>query len=166
MTRSLHRPSWGWQQPPPKPPVVPSKACIGSSARSSSPSVPVTSRHTKLGEHERARAYALRALELQRASLGEQHPAVGTSLNNLGALEPKIGRPREALDLARQALAIWEKSEGPQSRRLPAGWDTEGSALLELSRPHEARDVWRRPSPWTTTTCTPRSCWSWREPSL
>jgi tetratricopeptide (TPR) repeat protein len=48
--------------------------------------------------------------------LGEEHPAVATSLNNLAVLLWKTGRSEEANVAGRQALAIATRALGPSHR--------------------------------------------------
>jgi tetratricopeptide (TPR) repeat protein len=54
----------------------------------------------------------LQALELRKRLLGEEHPHVATSLNNLAGLYYSQGRYSEAEPLYLQALEIAERSLG------------------------------------------------------
>ena len=54
-----------------------------------------------------------RALAIDEASFGPDHPNVATSLNNLAALLQATNRLSEAEPLYRRALAIDEASFGP-----------------------------------------------------
>jgi tetratricopeptide (TPR) repeat protein/predicted Ser/Thr protein kinase len=60
----------------------------------------------KNGDLESAFAGFTRAIELRTAALGDDHPAVASSLHNLGFVMADLGRPDEALDLTRQAFEI------------------------------------------------------------
>ncbi len=55
---------------------------------------------------------AIQALELCKRLLGENHPHVATSLNNLAGLYLSQGRSEEAEPLYLQALAIAEQALG------------------------------------------------------
>jgi tetratricopeptide (TPR) repeat protein len=52
------------------------------------------------------------ALEMRRRLLGEEHPDVATSLNNLAGLYESQGRYSEAEPLYQQALEIYERQLG------------------------------------------------------
>jgi len=54
----------------------------------------------------------LQALDLTKRLLGESHPLVATSLNNLALLYHSQGRYTEGEPLLIQALAIWEQQLG------------------------------------------------------
>jgi hypothetical protein len=53
-----------------------------------------------------------RALAIDEARFGPDHPAVGSDLNNLAALLQATNRPGEAEPLYRRALAIHEARFG------------------------------------------------------
>ena len=55
---------------------------------------------------------ASQALNLARATLGEDHPATATSLGNLAELYKMMGNLRAAEPLARQAVAIFRRMAG------------------------------------------------------
>jgi tetratricopeptide (TPR) repeat protein len=46
------------------------------------------------------------ALEIQKAELGEEHPIVASSYNNVGAIQYQVGDFQEALRCYQKALAI------------------------------------------------------------
>jgi CHAT domain-containing protein/tetratricopeptide (TPR) repeat protein len=54
-----------------------------------------------------------RALAIQERSLGPEHPALATTLNNLSAMLDQQGKHSEAEPLQRRALGILERSLGP-----------------------------------------------------
>ncbi|MDP6944214.1 MAG: tetratricopeptide repeat protein, partial [Myxococcota bacterium] len=63
----------------------------------------------KLGQYERAEAYAHDGLALLRAALPERHPVVGLATMNLGETLRKLNRhpeARELLEQARKTLAV------------------------------------------------------------
>ena len=90
--------------------------------------------HAVLGEvHGRHRtapptASALlhEALDMQRASLGDDHPAVADTLLALSALHRRAGKPEAAEPLAREAVAI-------RAAKLPPGHWKRALADVELA---------------------------------
>ncbi len=54
-----------------------------------------------------------RALKIDEASLGSDHPSVAIRLNNLASLLQDTNRLADAEPLLRRALAIFEASLGP-----------------------------------------------------
>jgi tetratricopeptide (TPR) repeat protein len=67
-----------------------------------------------LGDLEGARASYERALRIDEAAFGPDHPEVATDVNNLGGVQQDLG------DLA-GALASYERALGIFERFLPAG---------------------------------------------
>jgi tetratricopeptide (TPR) repeat protein len=66
--------------------------------------------HARLAE---ARPLAERALAIDEAAHGPDHPAVGIDLSNLAAIWQDLGQPGQARPLAERALAITEAAHGP-----------------------------------------------------
>ncbi|UCJ13314.1 MAG: tetratricopeptide repeat protein [Phormidium sp. PBR-2020] len=64
------------------------------------------------GRYEDAMPLAQQALEIRETILGETHPDVAQSLNNLARLYWNQGNPSAAEPLLRRALDIWETSLG------------------------------------------------------
>ncbi|MCE2665183.1 MAG: tetratricopeptide repeat protein [Microcystis sp. 53602_E8] len=64
------------------------------------------------GKYEEAEPLYLQALELRKRLLGENHPYVANSLNNLAKLYYFQGKYEEAEPLYLQALAIAEQALG------------------------------------------------------
>ncbi|OUL28469.1 tetratricopeptide repeat protein, partial [Nostoc sp. 106C] len=64
------------------------------------------------GRYSEAEPLYLQALSLKRRLLGEEHPSVATSLNNLAGLYDSQGRYSEAEPLYLQALGIRERQLG------------------------------------------------------
>src|SRR5690242_17527105 len=60
-----------------------------------------------------ARPLAERALAIDEATYGPDHPTVGVDLNNLALILQDLGQPGEARRLAERALAIAEAAYGP-----------------------------------------------------
>lgn len=64
--------------------------------------------------YEKAEALFKEALAIDEKALGQDHPAVGASLENLASLYEAQERYADAEPLFGRALAIWEKSLGPE----------------------------------------------------
>nr|WP_218080813.1 tetratricopeptide repeat protein [Anthocerotibacter panamensis] len=67
-----------------------------------------------LGHYEQAAALLPKSLELRKKFLGEEHPNVATSLNNLAGLYYSQGRYDEAEPLFQQALGLRRKLLGEE----------------------------------------------------
>jgi predicted RNase H-like HicB family nuclease len=66
------------------------------------------------GRYEDAEPLYLQALELRKRLLGDNHPAVATSLNNLALLYNSQGKYAEAEALSQQALTVYQQTLGNQ----------------------------------------------------
>lgn len=66
------------------------------------------------GRYEEAEPLYLEALAMRKKLLGEEHPYVATSINNLAGLYHKQGRYSEAEPLYQQALAIADRALGAE----------------------------------------------------
>ncbi|MCA9663342.1 MAG: tetratricopeptide repeat protein, partial [Myxococcales bacterium] len=83
-------------------------------------------------------------LEARIASLGPTHPAVATSLANVGAAHAARGDFASALPYFERALEIREAALGPAHPRLGAFLSDVGRALAALGRGAEARPLLER----------------------
>ena len=130
--------------------------------------------------YARAEPLYRRALAIDEASLGKDHPAVARDLNNLAVLLGDTNRLSETEPLYRRALAINEASFGktirpsrPTSTTSPGccaprtGWARRNrcfAARWRSTRPASARTI--RPSRASSTTspccCAPRTGWARR----
>ena len=66
----------------------------------------------KAGKYNEAIPYAKQVLEIYEKILGNEHPLVATSLNNLAELYKSTGRYAEAEPLYKRSLEIREKTLG------------------------------------------------------
>ena len=66
------------------------------------------------GRYTEAEPLYIKALELTRRLLGDEHPSVATSLNNLAQLYYSQGRYAEAEPLYLQALELWRRLLGDE----------------------------------------------------
>ncbi len=65
------------------------------------------------GRYDEALPEFREALQQRREALGDEHPKVASSYNNMGSALVDLGRYDEALEALERAKAIWEKSYGP-----------------------------------------------------
>ena len=64
------------------------------------------------GRYNDAEPLYLQSLDIRKRQLGNDHPDVATSLNNLAVLYESQGKYSEAEDLAQQALVIYQNRLG------------------------------------------------------
>ena len=67
----------------------------------------------QFGDLDKAINYLERALILDKAYYGENHPAVASLMNNLGTVWSKKGDPKKALQYLDQALSFMTNDLGP-----------------------------------------------------
>ena len=77
-------------------------------------------------------------LELERSSLGEDHPDVLSTLGILSGLHMKCDRPDRAEPLLRRQLALTERIHGPARRESATALDRLAEALARLGKTAEA----------------------------
>jgi tetratricopeptide (TPR) repeat protein len=94
--------------------------------------------------HAQAEPLLRRALAIDEASYGPDHPDVATILNNLAALLRDTGRLAEAEPLFRRALAIHEASLGPDHSTVASGLNNLAHLLQDTNRLAEAEPLTRR----------------------
>ena len=70
--------------------------------------------YTSLGLYDQARLLLQDALAIRRRTLGDQHPEVAESLDDLGSLQYEIGNLGEAERLLRDALALRRRTLGDE----------------------------------------------------
>ena len=95
----------------------------------------------RLGEAE---PLMWRALEIDKAAFGEQHPAVAIRLNNLAMLLKDTNRLGEAEPLIRRALEIDEATFGEQHPNVARDLNNLATLLRETNRIEEAEPLMRR----------------------
>jgi hypothetical protein len=84
-----------------------------------------------------------RAIEIDTACLGADHPKIGFSVNNLAVLL-KDHRPEEAAALFRRALAIFRRTLGPSRPSVGICLENYGDVLIRLGRRREGRACAKR----------------------
>ncbi len=85
-----------------------------------------------------------RALKIDEATYGPDHPTVAICLNNLAQLLQATGRLAEAEEPMRRALAIWEKALGPEHTQVATGLNNLAHLLQATGRLTEAEEPMRR----------------------
>ena len=68
----------------------------------------------QLAQFERATQFYKEALQIAEKTIGKEHPAYATRLNNLANVYYSQGRYDEAIELYKQALLIDEKTIGKE----------------------------------------------------
>jgi tetratricopeptide (TPR) repeat protein len=102
---------------------------------------------TYLQEHARlqeARPLAERALAIDQAIHGPDHPAVAADLNTLALILRDLGQLQEARPLAERALAITEAAHGPDHPAVATCLNTLALILRDLGQLQEARPLAER----------------------
>ena len=82
-----------------------------------------------------------RALAIDEASFGPEHPTVAVDLNNLAGLLQDTNRPDEAEPLMRRALAIDEASFGPEHPTVAIDLNNLATILYSTNRLREAESL-------------------------
>jgi hypothetical protein len=95
----------------------------------------------RLGEAE---PLMRRALAIDEASYGKDHPDVATDLSNLATLLQATNRLGEAEPLTRRALAITEASLGKDHPNVAIRLNNLAMLLHATNRPGEAEPLMRR----------------------
>ena len=98
-------------------------------------------RTNRLGEAE---ILMWRALEIDKAAFGKQHPTVATRLNNLAMLLKDTNRIEEAEPLMRQALEINKAAFGEQHPTVATDLNNLAMLLKDTNRIEEAEPLMRR----------------------
>ena len=110
-------------------------------ARASNELAQLLQRTNRLGEAE---PLMRRALEIDVATLGEQHPTVTICLNNLAMLLQDTNRIEEAEPLMRRALEINKAAFGEQHPTVAICLNNLAALLLDTNRFEEAEPLMRR----------------------
>ncbi len=96
------------------------------------------------GRYEKAERLYRKALEIDQALLGEQHPGYATALNNLGGLLQSMGRYEKAERLYRKALEIDKAFFGKQHPDYAIDLNNLASLLQDMDRYDEAEPLYRK----------------------
>jgi Tfp pilus assembly protein PilF len=85
-----------------------------------------------------------RALRIEEAQFGPDHPQVATTLNNLGVVWGDLGQPAKALEVFERALRILEGAYGPDHPQVAATLSNLGAVWSNLGQPAKAHEVFER----------------------
>ena len=96
------------------------------------------------GDYETARTYQEQALALHESGLGPDHPAVATTLQNLGIMERHLGHHARAQAHLDRALQIIQMHFGPRHPRVVSALISLGGTTMQQRRIPEARDYFER----------------------
>ena len=96
------------------------------------------------GEYTGAEPLYRRALMIDEALFGSDHPHVAADMNNLAGLLRVTSRYSEAERLFRDALAINEASFGADHPKVGTNMNNLAGLLEETNRPSEAEPLYRR----------------------
>lgn len=91
-----------------------------------------------LGQPSNARGLLERALVIDEATYGLDHPEVATDLSNLATVHQDLGQPAAALPLVNRALAIGEARYGRDHPSVVASLSNLAMVHLALGQPAEA----------------------------
>ena len=91
-----------------------------------------------------ARLLLERALAIDEAAYGPDHPAVATALNNLALILRDLGQPEAARPLQERALAIDEAAYGPDHPDVATDLNNLATILRDLGQPEGARPLQER----------------------
>ncbi|MFN6563709.1 MAG: tetratricopeptide repeat protein [Nostoc sp. ChiSLP01] len=94
------------------------------------------------GLYNQALPWYEQCLEVTKKRLGEEHPDVATSLNNLAALYHSQGRYSEAEPLYIQALALWRKLLGEEHPSVAQSLNNLASLYRSQGRYSEAEPLY------------------------
>jgi tetratricopeptide (TPR) repeat protein len=97
--------------------------------------------HARLAQ---ARSLAERALAIDEAALGPDHPTVATRLNNLALILKGLGDPAQARPLAERARAVIEAALGPDHPTVAILLSNLAAILRDLGEPAQARRTTER----------------------
>ncbi len=97
----------------------------------------------RMGEHANAETLFLEALDLRRRELGNEHPLVIESLNNLGVILGIQGRLDDAEPLFREALELRRKLFGDASQHVAESLHNLAALLTEKSDYEGAETLYR-----------------------
>lgn len=78
--------------------------------------------YADLGQHKEAIELGMKAIELHRNALGDEHPQTLLLMENLSSRYSLAGRHIEGLELGLKAMKMRQKSMGTNTSTLPRGW--------------------------------------------
>ena len=100
----------------------------------------------KAGQYSEATSLTQRTLAIVETALGQDHPVVGTVLNNLADLYQAQGRYADAEALYKRSLAIREKALGPDHPDVALSLNNLGGLYLTQGRFADVEPLYKRSS--------------------
>ncbi|NOH03546.1 MAG: tetratricopeptide repeat protein [Chloroflexi bacterium] len=97
-----------------------------------------------IADHFGARQAFERALKIDEAAFGPDHPKVAIRVNNLGSVLQDLGDPSAAREMFERALKIDEAAFGPDHPNIARDVNNLGSVLKALGDPGAAREMYER----------------------
>ena len=91
-----------------------------------------------------AKALLQRALAIDEAAYGPDHPAVARDLDNLAMILQELGQPEQARPLQERALAINEVAYSPNHPAVAVRLNNLAMILRDLGQPEQARPLQER----------------------
>ncbi len=85
-----------------------------------------------------------RVLALQQQHLGDEHPEVASTLNNLGVVLTNLDRPADAVERYEESLRLHEKLEGEEHPNVALALHNLAVALKRMGKSVEARAAFER----------------------
>ena len=102
---------------------------------------------TSAGDHAAAERALRRVLRLQEAGLGLSHPDVANTLNDLGVVCDRLGRPDEAEFLYRRALGIARRTLEPEHPYIATSLENLSNLYRAQGKPEKLAKVREGRSP-------------------
>ena len=96
---------------------------------------------TSAGDHVAAERALRRVLRLQEAGLGLSHPDVANTLNDLGVVCDRLGRPDEAEFLYRRALGIARRTLAPEHPYIATSLENLSNLYRAQGKPEKLAKV-------------------------
>ena len=96
---------------------------------------------TSAGDHAAAERALRRVLRLQEAGLGLSHPDVANTLNDLGVVCDRLGRPDEAEFLYRRALGIARRTLAPEHPYIATSLENLSNLYRAQGKPEKLAKV-------------------------
>lgn len=95
-------------------------------------------------QYSQAESLYRQALAMRERVLGQEHPDVAESLNDLGELYDHQGKYSEAESLYQRALAIREQALGPQDPKVAESLNNLGELYSHRGKYNEAESLYQR----------------------
>jgi tetratricopeptide (TPR) repeat protein len=95
----------------------------------------------QMGRLEEAMPLFEESVKIFRRTLGNDHPDVATSLNNIATLLNRMGRLEEAMPLYEEAEKIFRRTLGNAHPQVATALNNRALLLKQMSKAEEARHL-------------------------